>query len=88
VFQYRLENEYGAEARLEQSELKYVRWIHPAVDREVLASGMLPKGAVLADDSRGQTVILFPGDWALNYFLEKNPSVTLGELPFENGGGR
>jgi len=36
--------------------------------------GMLPTGAILADDSRGQTVILFPGDWALNYFTEKTSS--------------
>jgi peptide chain release factor 3 len=87
VFQYRLENEYGAEARLEQTEWKFVRWVHPAVDRTVLTSGTLPKGAVLADDSSGHTVILFPGDWALNYFMDKNPSVVLGELPFENGAG-
>jgi peptide chain release factor 3 len=84
VFQYRLENEYGAEARIEQTDWKFVRWVHPSVDRALLTPGVLPTGAVLADDSRGQTVILFPGDWALSHFTEKHPSIVLSDTPFEN----
>ncbi len=85
VFQYRLENEYGAEARLEQAEWKFLRWVNPQADRAWAASVVLPTGTILADDARGQTVILFPGDWALSVFSEKNPSILLGDLPFENG---
>ena len=33
VLQYRLENEYGAEARLDPTEWKFARWVHPSVDR-------------------------------------------------------
>jgi hypothetical protein len=33
----------------------------------------------------GEPVVLFKSDWALNYFLEKNPGMTLSELPFRNG---
>jgi peptide chain release factor 3 len=84
VFQYRLGSEYGAESRLDPAEWKFARWIHPATDGALISPGMLPTGAVLADDSRGQSVILFPGDWALSYFAEKNPSIILGELPFDN----
>ncbi len=84
VFQYRLGSEYGAESRLDPAEWKFARWIHPSVDGALISPGMLPTGAVLADDSRGQSVILFPGDWALSYFAEKNPSIVLGELPFDN----
>ncbi len=87
VFQYRLENEYGAEAQLGPTGWKFVRWVHPTVDRALLTPGVLPTGATLADDPRGQTVILFPGDWALRYFVEKNPSMVLGDLPFVNGAG-
>ena len=86
VFQYRLENEYGAEARLESTELKFARWINPSTDGSLLSPGILPTGAVLADDSRGQGVILFPGDWALSYFAEKHPEISLGDLPFDNVG--
>jgi peptide chain release factor 3 len=85
VFQYRLENEYGAEARLEQTEWKFLRWVSPSVDPSQLTSRILPTGAVLADDMHGQAVILFPGDWALGYFEEKNPSIPLGTIPFQNG---
>ena len=84
VVQYRLESEYGAEAELGPTEWKFVRWVHPSVEVTALAPGPLPSGAVLASDSRGQTVILFPGDWALTYFTEKNPTIRLGALPFDN----
>jgi peptide chain release factor 3 len=84
VFQYRLQSEYGAEARLDPTELKFARWIHPATDSSLISTSALPTGSVLAEDSRGQNVILFPGDWALNYFTEKHPGVVLGELPFDN----
>ena len=84
VFQYRLESEYGAEARLDPTELKFARWIHPSADTSLLTPGTLPTGALLADDSRGQGVILFPGEWALSYFTDKHPEVLLGELPFDN----
>jgi peptide chain release factor 3 len=84
VFQSRLESEYGAEARLDPTEWKFARWIQPSAEASLISPGMLPTGAILADDSRGQTVILFPGDWALNYFTEKHPAVALSELPFDN----
>jgi peptide chain release factor 3 len=87
VFQYRLENEYGAEVQLSGTEWKFARWVDPSVDRTALTTGMLPTGSVLTDDARGATVILFPGDWALHYFEEKNPAIGLGAVPFESGTG-
>jgi peptide chain release factor 3 len=83
VFQYRLENEYGAESRLDQAEWRFVRWVDPAYDESLIATSMLPTGAVLADDARGALTILFPGDWALSYFTEKHPSVPLSPLPYD-----
>ena len=81
VVQYRLESEYGAESRLESTDLKFARWVGPEVSPEQLTQKSLPTGAVAAQDSKGQTAILFPGDWALNYFVEKHPDVPLYELP-------
>lgn len=86
VFQYRLESEYGAEVQLGPTEWKFVRWVHPDTDAASLNSGSLPTGAILANDGRGQSVILFPGDWALRSFEETHPSVVLGTIPFGNGG--
>jgi peptide chain release factor 3 len=87
VFQYRLQNEYGAESRLDQTEWKFVRWVDPAFDASLLNSAMLPTGAVIANDARGALTILFPGDWALSYFAEKHPSVPLSALPYETPRG-
>jgi peptide chain release factor 3 len=82
VFKYRLENEYGAESKLDQTEWKFVRWVHPDTDPASLTSSMLPTGAVLAEDALGALTILFPGEWALSYFVEKHPEIGLGALPF------
>ncbi|MDH3252673.1 MAG: peptide chain release factor 3 [Ignavibacteria bacterium] len=85
VVQFRLESEYGAESRLEQTEWKMLRWVDPEIDGELLASTTLPTGSALATNTENQRVILFPGDWAVKYFLEKNPDINLSDLPFANG---
>jgi peptide chain release factor 3 len=85
VVQFRLESEYGAESRLENTEWKMLRWVDPTVDGETLARKTLPTGSALAANDENQRVILFTGDWAVDYFREKNPDVPLSELPFRNG---
>ncbi len=85
VVQYRLQSEYGAESRLEQTDWKFLRWVDPTIDRELLSPRVLPTGSVLAENSEGKPVILFTGEWALNFFMEKNPSIALSELPARNG---
>jgi peptide chain release factor 3 len=85
VVQFRLESEYGAASRLENTEWKMLRWVEPGVDAEVLARKTLPTGSALATNTENQRVILFTGDWAVDYFQEKNPDIALSELPFSNG---
>jgi peptide chain release factor 3 len=82
VVQYRLENEYGAPSRMELTEWKFLRWLSPEIAEETIKGLLIPSGAALAEDSHGQLAILFPGEWAVNYFLEKNNGVALAELPF------
>jgi len=81
VVRYRLENEYGAESRLEDTEWKILRYVDQSVDRNVLSDNILPTGAVLAEDRDGRVCILFTGEWGLRYFEEKNPLVSLYEMP-------
>jgi peptide chain release factor 3 len=81
VVQYRLESEYGAPSSLEQTEWKFLRWLSPEIPRERIRSLLVPTGAALVEDARGDLAILFPGDWALNYFLEKNEGVDVTILP-------
>ena len=85
VVQYRLESEYGAESRLEQTDWKLLRWIDPSLDPTTITENILPTGAALVQNSHNQLGILFTGEWGLNYFQEKNPSIVLAELPLNNG---
>ena len=85
VVQYRLESEYGAESRLEQTEWKLLRWIDPSIDRALITENILPTGAALVQNSEDLPGILFTGEWGLKYFQEKNPAIMLSELPFSNG---
>jgi peptide chain release factor 3 len=85
VVQYRLESEYGAESRLEPTEWKLMRWVDPSHDPDLVKKSNLPSGSEFAQNSEEQLVILFKSEWALNYFIEKNPDIRLSELPFKNG---
>jgi peptide chain release factor 3 len=81
VVQYRLHAEYGAESRLETAPWQFLRWLepHPALahpSRLVTASGV-----AWGTDSADRPVILFPNDWTMRYFVEKNPELKLHPLP-------
>jgi peptide chain release factor 3 len=83
VVQYRLESEYGAVSRLELTDWKLLRWIDPATDQARLSGISLPTGSALVESTEQQLAILFTGEWALNYFAEKNPGIELSEMPYK-----
>jgi len=79
IVQYRLETEYGAPSRLENTSWTTARWIRSSsVSTEKLN---LPSGAAEARDGSGQPVLLFSGEWSVGYFQENNPDVELSEYP-------
>jgi peptide chain release factor 3 len=80
VVQFRLESEYGAEARIENTAWKLLRWLDPGVDDKKIADIRLPPGAAWAEDTMGRTVVLFDAPWALNYFLQNQKDVALHEF--------
>jgi peptide chain release factor 3 len=84
VVQYRLESEYGAVSRLEPAPWTVVRWLAAPLNEEELTQLQLPTGARIAFDSDQKTVILFPTEWAMNYFIQTNPQVALLSLPPED----
>lgn len=86
VVQYRLKAEYGAELRLESAPWDVLRWLGPSVSLESL-EGTLPSGANVAFDAERRPVLLFPNEWALNYFQKRNASVALSDVPFNSAGG-
>jgi len=79
IVQYRLQDEYGAETRLQHAPWTETRWVKPGIDLDKVA---IPPGVKRAYDGHDQEVLLFETGWGLNYFVEKNPEVTLGKLPF------
>ncbi len=77
-------NEYGAPSRIEPSDWKLLHWLSPELSEEQLKALLVPTGAAVVEDSRGHPAVLFPGDWALKYFLDRSPQVVLSDLPFSN----
>jgi peptide chain release factor 3 len=80
IVQHRLEGEYGAETRLQHAPWITTRWVDPKVE---IVGRALPPGVRLAYDGHEQPVLLFETEWGMGYFMEKNPEITLGSLPFE-----
>lgn len=87
VVQYRLETEYGAESRLESALFNLVRWLPGELEEEDLDGLSLPTGARIAYDMGNNPVILFPNEWAADYFPQTNPGVALSALPVQTKRG-
>ena len=83
VVQYRLQSEYGAESRLENASWEVLRWLSPTVTEEMMAQMVLPSGAKIATDAKGQPAILFPSEWAMRYFERQHPAIPLSDVPFK-----
>lgn len=79
VVRYRLESEYSAASRIETAPWTFARWLDPAADEKNLH---LPHGVRLALDDRKRWTLLFPEDWSLKFFCDRNPGVRVSELPF------
>ena len=82
VVEYRLKSEYGADSRRESESWSVARWIAPDVQLDELDSTR-PSSSAIVIDSAGQPMILFNDEWALNYFVKRNPKVGLSDVPFE-----
>ncbi len=89
VVQWRLQSEYGAESRLTPTPWTLLRWLvvpesmqtpNKAFDftRLIVATGVS-----FGTDKFDHPIALFPNDWTMRYFAEKNPEFKLLELPPE-----
>ncbi len=91
VVQYRLQAEYGAESRLTPTPWTLLRWLSRADGTALsLSKGLndltklvVATGVSFGADKFDHPVVLFPNDWTLRYFQEKNPELKLHELPLE-----
>ena len=84
VLQHRLEGEYAAETRIESADWSIARWLKPKVGDPFApeARPALSMGTVLARDPNGWLTALFPGEWAMKTFTEKNEDWVVSEQPF------
>jgi peptide chain release factor 3 len=83
VVQYRLQSEYGAESRLESATWEVLRWVSPDVPLEKVEAA-LPSGGKIAFDAYGQPTILFPTEWAMNYFVQRNKDIPIADVPYSS----
>jgi len=96
VLVYRLQNEYGAESRIEHSPWTISRWWRfktpegqepgPAPTRDTLEEEQYPEthdGSRLAWDDKGRAIVLFTEQFPLRFFVSRNPNVELSPVPFD-----
>ncbi|WP_404421440.1 peptide chain release factor 3 [Nibricoccus sp. IMCC34717] len=83
VVQWRLKSEYNAESRLEPAPWTALKWVEPHPALANPSSLIVASGVSFGTDKFDHPVILFPNDWSLSYFREKNPELKLHDLPLE-----
>ncbi|MFI5356976.1 MAG: peptide chain release factor 3 [Opitutales bacterium] len=83
VVQYRLKAEYNAESRFTPTPWTILRWIEPHPSLANLSSFIVASGVSFGTDKFDHPVVLFPTEWTMRYFCEKNPELKLHELPLE-----
>jgi peptide chain release factor 3 len=89
VVQWRLQAEYGAESRLAPTPWTVLRWLD-VPDGMKGSRGefdftrlIVATGVSFGSDKFDHPVALFPNEWTMRYFTEKNPEIKLLELPPE-----
>jgi peptide chain release factor 3 len=75
VVQFRMQNEYGVETRLEPLPYSVARWVAGGWD-ELNKVGRL-FNTVVVKDNWGRPVLLFKNEWNLNQVMEDHPSLQL-----------
>jgi len=86
VVQFRLESEYGAASRLDPCNWTIMKWLAPAAPGAALpdlSRLIVASGVAFGFDKLEQPVVLFPNEWTMRYFVEKNPELKLHNLPLE-----
>ena len=77
VMEYRLQNEYGAEIRLDTLPFHFARWIDGS--KETLSAYILKNRNVMLEDKQKNPVMLFESDWQIRFQQEKNPDIKFFE---------
>ena len=90
VVQWRLQSEYNADSRLTPTPWTVLRWLVKP-DGTPINLGkdfdhtrlIVATGVSFGADKFDHAVVLFPNEWTMRYFSEKNPELKLLDLPPE-----
>jgi peptide chain release factor 3 len=91
VVQWRLQSEYGAESRLTPTPWTVLRWLEIPEALKTPNKGfdfsrlIVATGVSFGADKFENPIALFPNEWTMKYFSEKNPELKLLALPPEQG---
>ena len=83
VLEYRLKNEYNVDLYMEGLPYEYLRWIvREEEDAEPLKEEDLILGSdtKLVEDYKGNQLLLFGSQWAIDWTAERNKNLTLREF--------
>jgi peptide chain release factor 3 len=83
VVQWRLQSEYNAESRLTPTPWTLLKWLEPHPSLQDPSRLIVASGVSFGTDKFDHPVVLFPNEWTMRYFLEKNPELKLHDLPIE-----
>ncbi|MEN9638103.1 MAG: hypothetical protein RL077_6507 [Verrucomicrobiota bacterium] len=83
VVQWRLQAEYGAESRLTATPWSLLKWLEPHPSLKDPSALIVASGVSFGTDKFDHPIALFPNEWTLRYFTEKNPELRLHDLPIE-----
>jgi peptide chain release factor 3 len=83
VVQWRLQSEYNAESRLTPTPWTLLKWLEPHPSLQDPSRLIVASGVSFGSDKFDHPVVLFPNEWTMRYFLEKNPELKLHDLPIE-----
>ncbi len=83
VVQWRLKSEYNAESRLEPAPWTLLKWLEPHPALANPSQLIVASGVSFGTDKFENPVALFPNEWTMRYFQEKNPELKLHDLPIE-----
>jgi len=60
-----------------------MKWIEPHPSLSNPSNIIVATGVSFGTDKHDQPVVLFPNEWMMRYFTEKNPELKLHDLPLE-----
>ena len=83
VVQWRLQAEYGAESRLTATPWSLLKWLEPHPSLKDPSALIVASGVSFGTDKFDHPIALFPNEWTMRYFTEKNPELRLHDLPIE-----